>query len=208
MRGRIVGMAVLSLFIAAGLQAQRGGRGAGGSGGNGPGPMSSQQQQGSMQQQQQGSWQQQTMRSQQQMRVQSMATDQQRTAIKQTMTATRQLRTELRPMTRLQNGQQIGKEQARLWRERIRAQLQALQQQQQAFVSSLTPDQESWAAADILQMTQSSSDLVDMLENLDLALQAEELDQKDIKEAARKADDKAKSVESEEKQILSELGLA
>jgi hypothetical protein len=187
------------LFIAAAMQAQRGaGRGTGGSG---QGQMS-RQQQGT---QQQGSNQEPSMRSQQQMRVQSQATDRQRTAMRQMVTATKQLRTELREMTHLKSGQQVGADQAKLWRERIQTQLEALQQQQQLLLTSLTEDQQSWVEDDIQQLTQSTSGLVDKLEMLDVALAEEELDEQAIKDAAKKADDQTKKVASEEKQILDEL---
>lgn len=192
---------VLVLFMATGLEAQRGG--GRGSGGSGQGQMS-RQQQGMPQQ---GSNQQPSMRSQQQMRVQSQATDRQRTTMQQVVTATKQLRTELRQMTRLKSGQQIGADQAKLWRERIRTELQALQQQQQNFISGLTEDQQSWVAEDVQQLTQSTSGLVDKLELLDLALGEMELDEQDVKKAAKEADAKAKEVESKDKDILSELGL-
>lgn len=156
---------------------------------------------------QQGSMQGQSMQNPQQMRVQSQATEQQRGAMKRMTSATKQLRNELRQVTRLKGDQQIAAEQAKRWRERLRSQLQALRQEQQILIDSLTPEQGSFVLDDIEQMNESTATLTEMLDALDAALAEEEVEEETAKQAAKKADDQAKKVEREEKDILTELGL-
>jgi hypothetical protein len=195
---RIVVIVVAISFAGVGsVQAQR--SGAGRPGGSGQGQMAGQQQQSSGQQQ--------SMRSQQQMQVQSQATGQQRAAMKQTIAATQQMRSQLRPMMRLEKGQQIGADQAKRWREQIREQLQTMQQEQQALIAGLTEEQQSWADDDIQQVKEATASLDDLLDSLSLELEQAKIDEQAVKQTAKKADDKAKKVESEQKQILTELNL-
>lgn len=201
MRTQRTGIAIaLLLLITTTLQAQRSaGRGMGG---NGQGQMS-RQQQGPVQQQGSG----QQPRSPQQLLVQSQATDRQRTTMKQITAATKQLRIELRQMTRLKSTQQVRAETAKLWRARIRTQRHVLQQQQEILISSLTQDQQLWAADDIQQLTLTTTGLVDKLEALDIALAEDDVDEPDVKQAAKEADGKTKDVESKNQTILDVLGL-
>ncbi len=186
-------------------EAQRtgGGRPSGAGQGQGQGQMSGQ----AAGQQGMGSGQQQTAHAQQQMKIRSQATDQQRTAMKQSMTATKELRSQLRTMTRLEKGRQIGTDEAKQWRERMRQQITLMQQQQQQLIASLSTDQQAWVAEDLQEWNEATSSLVDFLQALSVDLEEEEVDEQAVKKDAKKADEKAKKVESEESQILAELEL-
>lgn len=200
---------VLTLNVPS-AEAQRpgGGRPSSSGQGQGQGQMSGQTSgQMSGQQGQGAAGQQQTMRDQQQMKIRSQATEQQRAGMKQTITATRELRSQLQTMAKLEKGRQIGADEAKRWREQIRQRLQMLKQEQQELIKSLSVDQQAWVSEDLQQLNEATSSLVDFLEALSVDLEQEDVDEQAVKKDAKKAEDKAKKVESEESQILAELDL-
>lgn len=206
MRKLWVASAAIMLTLSVPLtQAQRpgGARPAGSGQGQGQGQMSGQM----SGQQGQGAGQQQAAHAQQQMKVRSQATDQQRTRMKQTIAATKELRSQLRTMARLEKGRQVGAEEARRWREQLRQQVTLLQQEQLQLISSLSPDQQAWVSDDLQQLNEATTSLVDFLDALAVDLQEDDVDEQAVKKDAKKADNKAKKVESEESDILAELEL-
>ncbi len=82
-----------------------------------------------------------------------------------------------------------------------------MQQQQQQLIASLSTDQQAWVAEDLQEWNEATSSLVDFLQALSVDLEEEEVDEQAVKKDAKKADEKARKVESEESQILAELEL-
>ncbi|HWR13335.1 MAG TPA: hypothetical protein VN577_00795 [Terriglobales bacterium] len=198
-------VAVCAVAFAGGqyVEGQRSNSGRPGSGsGQGPGAGQMSGQQGGR-----GTGQQQTVRDQQQTRVQSLATQRQRTTARESVSATKQLRSQLRTMMKLGKGQQVGTEQAKQWREQVRAQLRLMQQQQQEMLTSLTPEQQAFVQDDIDQMNEDTAGMVEFVEALESVLDEKEIDEATLEQNAKKADNKAKKVESEQNQIMSELDL-
>lgn len=71
-----------------------------------------------------------------------------------------------------------------------------------------TEEQQTFVQDDIQQMNEAISSMADFVEDLEAALEQEEIDEATVQKDAKKADDKAKKVESEQNRIMADLGLS
>ena len=71
-----------------------------------------------------------------------------------------------------------------------------------------TEEQQTFVQDDIQHMNEAISSMADFVEDLEAVLDQEEIDEATVQKDAKKADDKAKKVESEQNRIMADLGLS
>jgi hypothetical protein len=145
------------------------------------------------------------MRQQQRLRIH--ATDQQRQQYADCTRATQRLRTRLRDMSRLSQGQSIGAGQATQWREQLRNEIQAMQQEQEQLRAGLSDEQKQASARQLQQAKQSADQLEAWSEALGFELEQQNVDAAKVSKQADKMEGAAKKLQKQQQEIASSAGI-
>jgi hypothetical protein len=195
MKSRLMFWIAFSFFAVTGAFAQRpGGHGMGGT-----------QQRGGMQQgNTMGAQAQDHQRTKERLHV----TTQQEQQVTNCIRSAERIRTRTRQMAKLANGKKFNATDAQRIREELRAEIQAMNEQQEQFMAGLSDDQKAAAQKPAEEAKRSSEDLKSMSDSLDLALEEEELQASEkLRQQIRNLDETAKQLLNHQREIAETLGI-
>jgi hypothetical protein len=143
------------------------------------------------------------MRDQQRLKIQ--ATDQQQQQLKTCSQSVERLRSRVRQMSRISSSQKIAAEQAKQWREQLRAEMEAMNQEQERLVSGLTTEQKSAVQTQTKEMETSRTRLDDMAEAVEMELALEEPDPAKVQQTAKQMETEVNRIRTQQKKLENEL---
>lgn len=146
----------------------------------------------------------QQMHTPQQLRIHASTQQQQqfRTCTK----ATEKFRNRIRKMARISSGKQIEPAEAKEWREQVRAELQAMTEEQTQFEEGLSEEQRTAVQENTKEVQMSREQLEQLSEDLDMELALENPDAAKVKATAREMEMAVNRIRSQQQKIANELG--
>jgi hypothetical protein len=146
----------------------------------------------------------QQMHTPQQLRIHASTQQQQqfRTCTK----ATEKFRNRIRKMARISTGKPIEPAEAKEWREQVRAELQAMTEEQTQFEQGLSEEQKTAVQENTKEVQMSREQLEQLSEDLDMELALENPDAAKVKATAREMEMAVNRIRSQQQKIANELG--
>jgi hypothetical protein len=140
-----------------------------------------------------------------QQRLRIHATDQQRLQLKSCTQSADRIRIRTRQMSRLNSGSPMTPEQARQFREQLRSEVQAMNQNHEQLMADLSEEQRLASRQTIAEMERSRTRLMNVSEMLDNELVAPELNQERIREQARETERAATQLKDRQSELSAQL---
>lgn len=136
------------------------------------------------------------------------ATSQQEQQVTNCIRSAERIRTRTRQMAKLAKSKKFNATEAQSIREELRAEIQAMNEQQAEFMASLSDDQKAAAQKPTEEAKRNSEDLQSMSDSLDLALQEEDLQASDeLRDQTHNLEETAKQLLNHQREIAETLGI-